>query len=80
MVRHVDLFSGVGGFALALRPMVTTVLFCEIDIDAVAVLRKPSLGPNSCAGSSAWKATGTCFSRCLHSLLMRLPYEHLAAH
>ena len=40
MVRHLDLFSGVAGFALALKPVVSTVMFCEIDADAVDVLRR----------------------------------------
>lgn len=39
MIKHVDLFSGIGGFALALKSVVQTRLFCEIDPDAVAVLQ-----------------------------------------
>ena len=37
-MRALDLFSGIGGFSLALRPWATTVAYCEIDPDARAVL------------------------------------------
>lgn len=37
-LRYVDLFSGVGGIALALRDLIQPVTYCEIDPDARAVL------------------------------------------
>lgn len=42
MLRHLDLFSGIGGFALAARMVggYETVGFCEIDPYCQAVLRK----------------------------------------
>lgn len=42
MVRHLDLFSGIGGFALAARMVggIETVGFCEIDPWARRVLNK----------------------------------------
>lgn len=42
MLRHLDLFSGIGGFALAARMVggYETVAFCEIDKYCQAVLRK----------------------------------------
>ena len=39
MLQHVDVFSGIGGFTLALRDVSRPVLYCEIDKDAQAVLR-----------------------------------------
>jgi DNA (cytosine-5)-methyltransferase 1 len=42
MLRHLDLFSGIGGFALAARMVggYETVAFCEIEPYCQAVLRK----------------------------------------
>jgi len=42
LVRHLDLFSGIGGFALACRMVggIETVAFCEIDPWARRVLSK----------------------------------------
>jgi len=42
MVRHLDLFSGIGGFALAARMVggIETAAFCEIDPWARQVLAK----------------------------------------
>ena len=37
-LRQMDLFAGVGGFALALEPWCETVAFCEIDPEARKVL------------------------------------------
>ena len=39
MLTHLDLFSGIGGFALALKGVVTTKAFCEIDPTAQEVLK-----------------------------------------
>lgn len=40
-VSYIDLFSGIGGFALALRGIATPVLFCDtIDANSQDVLRK----------------------------------------
>ena len=45
-MRHLDLFSGIGGFALAARWMGwETVGFCEIEAYCQAVLRKNFPGP-----------------------------------
>jgi DNA (cytosine-5)-methyltransferase 1 len=38
MMRSLDLFSGIGGFSLALRDVTTTVAYCEIDPYSRAVL------------------------------------------
>jgi DNA (cytosine-5)-methyltransferase 1 len=38
MLNGLDLFSGIGGFALALAPWVRTVAYCEIDRHAQSVL------------------------------------------
>ena len=35
-----DLFSGIGGFSLGLRPMFRTVSYCEKDLDCQRVLKK----------------------------------------
>jgi len=42
VVRHLDLFSGIGGFALAARWVggIETIGFCEIDPWAQKVLKK----------------------------------------
>ena len=41
MLTHVDLFSGIGGFALAAKwAGFKTVIFCEIDEYCQAVLKK----------------------------------------
>lgn len=42
MVRHLDLFSGIGGFALAAQMVggIETVAFCEIDPWARKMLAK----------------------------------------
>src|SRR4051812_2488127 len=42
MLRHLDLFSGIGGFALAARMVggYETVAFCEIEPYCQSVLRK----------------------------------------
>ena len=37
--RSLDLFSGIGGFSLALRRQVTTILYCEINPECQSVLR-----------------------------------------
>lgn len=37
-LRSLDLFSGIGGFALALKDVSTSVAFCDIDADSRAVL------------------------------------------
>ena len=37
-LKQVDLFTGVGGFALALEPWCEPVIFCEIDPEARKVL------------------------------------------
>ena len=39
MLSHLDLFSGIGGFAIALKSVACTKLFCEIDEDAIQVLQ-----------------------------------------
>lgn len=39
MIRSLDLFTGVGGFAHALRDLAEPVAYCEIDEHAIAVLR-----------------------------------------
>ena len=39
MLQHIDVFSGIGGFTLALRNVSKPVLYCEIDRDAQAVLK-----------------------------------------
>jgi hypothetical protein len=38
-MKHLDLFSGIGGFALALSPIVETVAYCEIDAGCRGVLQ-----------------------------------------
>lgn len=40
MLRSLDLFSGIGGITYALEGLGTPVMYCEIDPDATAVLRK----------------------------------------
>ncbi len=40
-MKHLDLFSGIGGFALAARwAGIETVAFCEIDVECLKVLDK----------------------------------------
>lgn len=39
-MRHIDLFSGIGGFTLGLAPLTTTVQFVEIDKRCQKVLAK----------------------------------------
>ena len=38
VLRSLDLFSGIGGFALALKPIATTVAFCDVDSDCRKIL------------------------------------------
>ncbi|KAK9817766.1 hypothetical protein WJX72_001881 [[Myrmecia] bisecta] len=38
-LRALDMFSGIGGFALGMRGLVTTVGYCELDPDARCVLQ-----------------------------------------
>jgi len=38
MLNGLDLFSGIGGISLALRPWVRTYAYCELDAHAQAVL------------------------------------------
>ncbi len=40
MLNGLDLFSGIGGLSLALKPWVRTVAYCEIDPYCVSVLQK----------------------------------------
>jgi site-specific DNA-cytosine methylase len=39
MLRALDLFSGIGGFSIGMRGLVTPVAYCEMDPDAQCVLR-----------------------------------------
>ena len=39
MLKYIDIFSGIGGFSLALQPEFKCVSFCDSDADAQAVLR-----------------------------------------
>lgn len=39
-LRCLDLFSGIGGMALGLRPVATTVAYCEIDKNCIKVLTR----------------------------------------
>lgn len=40
MLRSVDLFTGIGGFALALRDIAVPVVYCDRDPDVIAALER----------------------------------------
>ena len=39
MLRSLDLFSGIGGFTHGLRDLAKPVAYCEIDPDAIEILK-----------------------------------------
>ena len=65
-LKHIDLFSGIGGFALAAkRNGIETVLFCEIDKFCRRVLNK--------------NFPGTYVHGDIHTLTKEIIYEHTAS-